>query len=792
MTVYPGSIDNSITLPPASGDDAVSVNANIGATITIETELGLEPAGPYATVRTRLDILEARINNPFSPGPNVNNPFYIGGSPISGVSIQTGFGDPTITLPPAIPGSLYLRQDGTTIEGLYAFRPDGYWSEIDTAPWIAGEDLSGTLTAQKVIGLQGHPLPVPPSPIITDGYYYYLGFNGTIYSWNFLSGGGGGGGGGAPTGPAGGDLGGSYPNPYVFNINQSSVPIGGALTQGNVLQVLVGNTGSYPSSTLKYAPINLAGGSNYVINQLPTANQVAQSLTLIGDVTGTGTTTSTTTTVLKINGTSVPPAPSANQVLVATSGVTATWQQIINAQVSNTAAIAVSKLAAGTSAQILLNNGVPTPTWTTITGDVTLTNAGATKVIALQNNPVSSTTPTDGYALVWDGADWSPQFGIANILYVSSSGSNVTGSGTYYAPFATYNHAASLVASIASSTTPYVVIFAPGNYSENIQLVPWVDLSGGDDVGSVYLNGTLSLSSSFAGSSNKYTEISSVTQLGNVTFNFASIGSTSSGVTFFNSQINGGGATTITGEGSADNIVEFVNCIVVLSTFSLTDIDLIQSMSNFIIGTFTFSSASFGSQWLAYSGAIVGSVTISGSTTCTVSNSGVAFKGALTISGTHATYTGGIGEIPSAGLILSGGATSTQYIIGGLLPVANINPGTNGYVVTTVGGVATWANAASTLVTVLRVTDANIPITITTSNVIAGFLGLTATRTGTLPAIPTLGQTVSFKDKDGSLASHTFIISGNGNNIDGASTFTMTVPFGSITMYWDNVSWGIV
>lgn len=403
MTVYPDAIDNSITLPPASGDNASSVNANIGATITIETELGLQPAGPYASVRTRLDILESRINNPLSPGPNVNNPFYIGGSPVSGVSIQTGVGDPTITLPSAIPGSLYLRQDGTTVEGLYAFRPDGYWSEIDTAPWIAGEDC--TLTAQKVIGLQGYPLPPPPTSAITDGYYYYLGFNGTVYSWNFLSsGGGGGGGGGAPTGPASGDLGGSYPNPYVFNINQSSVPIGGALTQGNVLQVLVGNTGSYPSSTLTYAPINLSGGSNYIIGALPTTNQVAQSLTLIGDITGTGTTTSTTTTVIKINGTSVPATPSANQVLVATSGTVATWQQIVNAQVSGTAAIAITKVAGNATTLQFLTSVSGTNSWhtlasadlptITLTGQVTGSGSGGSIVTAITSASLPTITLT--------------------------------------------------------------------------------------------------------------------------------------------------------------------------------------------------------------------------------------------------------------------------------------------------------------------------------------------------------------------------------------------------------------
>lgn len=53
---------------------------------------------------------------------------------------------------------------------------------------------------------------------------------------------------------------------------------------------------------------------------------------------------------------------------------------IVNADVSSSAAIAVSKLAAGTSAQILLNNSTPAPTWTTVSGDVTISNTGVTNI----------------------------------------------------------------------------------------------------------------------------------------------------------------------------------------------------------------------------------------------------------------------------------------------------------------------------------------------------------------------------------------------------------------------------
>jgi hypothetical protein len=53
---------------------------------------------------------------------------------------------------------------------------------------------------------------------------------------------------------------------------------------------------------------------------------------------------------------------------------------IVNADINTSAAVAVSKLAAGTSAQVLLNSATPTPTWTTLSGDVTVGSTGVTAI----------------------------------------------------------------------------------------------------------------------------------------------------------------------------------------------------------------------------------------------------------------------------------------------------------------------------------------------------------------------------------------------------------------------------
>lgn len=154
-------------------DKADAINALVAAVQAIQYEMGITPSGIYSDIRVRLDILEARINNPFAPAPNVENPFIIGND---GVTISTGDGYPTEN---RLPGSLYLRKDGYNNEGLYAMRPDMVWHQIDTDPWTAAGDLDGTIYSQTVIGLQNRPLSsdAPTDTPAGDGY---------VISWNSI------------------------------------------------------------------------------------------------------------------------------------------------------------------------------------------------------------------------------------------------------------------------------------------------------------------------------------------------------------------------------------------------------------------------------------------------------------------------------------------------------------------------------------------------------------------------------------------------------------------------------
>lgn len=62
----------------------------------------------------------------------------------------------------------------------------------------------------------------------------------------------------------------------------------------------------------------------------------------------------------------------------------------------------------------------------------------------------------------------------------------------------------------------------------------------------------------------------------------------------------------------------------------------------------------------------------------------------------------------------------------------------------------------------------------------------------TLEASPSTGRTISIKDINGVAASSNITIDGNGNNIDGSSTYVISVNYSSITLVFTGSSWGAI
>lgn len=235
-----------------------------------------------------------------------------------------------------------------------------------------GGDLSGSLPNPTVVAIQSFPVSAT-APTANQ----VLEWNGSSYVPTTI------------TATLAGDVTGPIGSNTVINIHGASVPIAGSLTTGNVLQVS-------GSSTLSYGAVNLAGGSNFVTNNLP-----------------------------------------------------------------------ISNVAPGTSAQILMSNGTPATTWTTMSGDVTIGATGSTTVGKIQNNTVTSGALTKGQFFVASStSNWAATTLSGDILESSSTAGLLTVTGvqgnTFTAGAPTKGQFV-----VATSTTNYGPVTISGDISES-------------------------------------------------------------------------------------------------------------------------------------------------------------------------------------------------------------------------------------------------------------------------------------------------------------------------------------
>ena len=237
-------------------------------------------------------------------------------------------------------------------------------------------DLSGTASAPIVAKIQQYSINNTPP---TDGYVLTWSQADAYWVPRVATG-------GAPSGSASGDLSGTYPNPTVTKINTNPI----------ALQTLTSSEDGY---VLTWSDVD-----GYWLAQSPGAGSTPDATTLVkgkvklaNDLGGTADLPS----VLKINGSSVPATPSANEVLVAVNGTTLTYAKIIDNNIDAAAAIAGSKITSASAGAF----GV-----IQLTGDLG-GFASAPIVTGLQSYDVNSVAPTDGYVLTWSNSDayWVPR-----------------------------------------------------------------------------------------------------------------------------------------------------------------------------------------------------------------------------------------------------------------------------------------------------------------------------------------------------------------------------------------------
>lgn len=160
------------------------------------------------------------------------------------------------------------------------------------------------------------------------------------------------------------------------------------------------------------------GVTNTSLVRTPISGDAIQ---LGGDLSGT----TTSATVININGASVPVSGSltTGNVLQVSGSSALTYAAVNLAGGANfvTGNLPITNVAPGTSAQVLMSNGTPATTWTTLSSDVTISATGVTTVNSISGSSPISITPT---TLQWVTGVSSPTISQASTS--GATGTNLT------------------------------------------------------------------------------------------------------------------------------------------------------------------------------------------------------------------------------------------------------------------------------------------------------------------------------------------------------------------------------
>jgi hypothetical protein len=164
-------------------------------------------------------------------------------------------------------------------------------------------------------------------------------------------------------------------------LSGSNVPLTVTGLQAKALPSLTAGVLQYSGSAWSLAAVAAASIAPGTSGQILQSNATPATVwvTVTGDTTigATG-----VTTTAKINGTSVPAggALTTGNQLIVSGASSATWQSLNLAGGANfvTGNLPIGNIAPGTSAQVLMSNGTPATTWTTLSGDTTVGATGIT------------------------------------------------------------------------------------------------------------------------------------------------------------------------------------------------------------------------------------------------------------------------------------------------------------------------------------------------------------------------------------------------------------------------------
>jgi hypothetical protein len=140
-------------------------------------------------------------------------------------------------------------------------------------------------------------------------------------------------------------------------------------------------------------------------------------------------------------------------------------------------------------------------------------------------------------------------------------------------------------------------------------------------------------------------------------------------------------------------------------------------------------------------------------------------------------------------------AAQNAVTTGGNLFLSSGVAATDGYVALQVGG-STNASVTDSKFVLNKgwrrnITQISATYAVQSSDDYIAITSISAPFTITLPASPTLGDSFTFKDASGTAATNNVIISGNGNNIDGAATVTLSQNYSALVLTFTGTTWSI-
>lgn len=427
---------------------AFVASGDLTGTASRQRVIGLQ-GYPIADLAPNLNQVLEWNGLSWTPGDQTPEVFWGGDLAGSGNSYQVVTGIRGFSVPYPSGSSTMLTWNGSTFS----------WQNT----FAAAGDLTGSSATQTVVGLQGIPLPTP------TGTNTYLNWNGSIFSWGTVSGGGSFTAGGDLTGSSSaqtviGIRGHSVPAPSGSNnfLNWNGSSLSWITVSGNTFTAGGDLSGTASSQTV----IGLQGYP--VSNNPPQTNNFlswngVHWATSPIDLQATGAIQSGAPLLTPNGGTGLTTTGTAGNVLVSTGTTSASWSQVnlssTNAITSvlkianggtnqtslgtdgnllmSTGSFSMSWLANGTTGQVLTSTGASTaPTWQNATftagGDLYGTPTSQT-IQSITGGGTSGTGIVDVIATAMNFTGSSPTIsatGTSQSITISANGAVVLTPGT--------------------------------------------------------------------------------------------------------------------------------------------------------------------------------------------------------------------------------------------------------------------------------------------------------------------------------------------------------------------------